>query len=532
MNGEFKPLKKYQRFGTYYIYQIKQMKDKSIWIGAMGNVLRAKFEKDDLVMTDSILYGQSVRCITEDTLNHVLWMASENGLIKYYSLTHEYRFITTKEGLVNNYLYAVIMDEKGNLWLSSNKGLICYHPKTGLIENYDESDGLQSNEFNTGSFFRSHTGEIFFGGIKGFNSFFPSSIKPNTKVPDIVLTGMKIFNEPFNCNALKELSLKYFENTVSFDFKALEYTNPRKNEYEYMLVGQDENWVHSGVKHDARYSALKPGKYILKVKACNNDHVWSEEKTLLTLTILAPWWERWWFISIISFVFALMVTNGVKFFFERKIREQQRIIEQQKAVEEERARISKDMHDDIGSGLSNIAIMSELLKNKIINDAELIKNVNRISNTAGDLVDSMSQIVWAMNPQNDTLENLMAYIREFSLDYFDGFDINCIIDFPDEIKHVRLSQQERRNIFLIVKETLNNTLKYAEAANVFIKFKYLEDSCMIEICDDGKGFDTSTTHRFGNGLINMKKRMEDIGGKYIIHSKIAEGTKTEIWLNL
>lgn len=212
----------------------------------------------------------------------------------------------------------------------------------------------------------------------------------------------------------------------------------------------------------------------------------------------------------------------MKFIFDRKIREQQRIIEQQKAVEEERARISKDMHDDIGSGLSNIAIMSELLKNKIINDAELIKNVNRISNTAGDLVDSMSQIVWAMNPQNDTLENLMAYIREFTLDYFDGLDINCIIDFPDEIKHIKLSQQQRRNIFLIVKETLNNTLKYAEAANVFIKFKCLEDSCMIEICDDGKGFDITTTHRFGNGLINMKKRMDDIGGKYFIHSKISE----------
>ena len=495
-------------------------------------------ENDHLILIDSILNGNSIKCIAEDTNRKILWMASEIGLIKYFPLTHKYTFINTENGLSNNHLYAIIIDEKGNLWMSSNKGLMRYYPQTGIVESFDESDGLQSNEFNTGSYYKTQNGELFFGGIKGFNSFFSTDIKTNLNCPKIALTEFNLFDKPYhekiNCSSLNEVSLRYFENTVSFEFVALEFTNSSKNEYVYMLVGEDKDWVNSGTKRDARYAGLKPGKYFFKVKACNNDRIWGEEKTLLIVFINEPWWQTWWFIVITVASIILIVLIIIRIFIDRKLLEQKRIIEKQKAVQEERSRISKDMHDDIGSGLSKIAIMSELMKSKFgkENINELEKNVDKISVTASDLVDNMSQIVWAMNPQNDTLENLMAYIREFSLDYFDDFHMKCTIDFPDEISSAKLSQQVRRNIFLVVKETLNNTMKHAAAQNVYILFQNFSDHFLITISDDGKGFDDANTHRFGNGLCNMKKRMEDIGGKFSIESKIGEGSKTEIWMKI
>ena len=538
VNGTFNTIKNFKLFGGHYIYQILQASDKTIWISAMGHVFHTKYENGDLQLIDSVLFGNSVRCITEDVANHILWMASENGLIKYFPSTKNYSFITTKDGLANNYLYGVVMDENGNLWLSSNKGLMCYHPKSGLVDSYEESDGLQSNEFNTGSFYKSRNGELFFGGIKGFNSFFASDVKPNMNRPEVVLTKFNLFDKPYreglNSLALKEVSLSYFENTISFEFAALEFTNSFKNEYEYMLTGEDENWVRLGNKHDARYSGLKPGKYIFKVKACNNDHIWNAEKALLLIIINPPWWQTWWFIIIATATLIIIGLLIIQLIINRKLREQKNIIEKQKAVEEERSRISKDMHDDIGSGLSKIAIMSELMKTKVVKDDknELKMNVEKISLTASDLVDNMSQIVWAMNPQNDTLENMIAYIREFTLDYFDDFNLKCHFDFPDEIPSTKLSQQVRRNIFLVVKETLNNTLKYAEASTICLVFRNFENHFSITISDDGKGFDTTNTHRFGNGLMNMKKRMEDIDGQFSIESKPGYGSKTVVVMKI
>lgn len=194
----------------------------------------------------------------------------------------------------------------------------------------------------------------------------------------------------------------------------------------------------------------------------------------------------------------------------------------------ERLRISKDMHDDLGSGLSKIVIMSELVKTRFTNETELNTQVNKISVTANDLVDKMSHIVWAMNPQNDSLDNLMAYMREFASDFFDDTNIALSIRFPDDETGIRLNQETRRNVFMVVKESLNNILKHAQASTVDFNLSVLMNQVQITITDNGKGFDTGNTRRFGNGLLNMKKRMEEINGIYSISPVINEGTKTEI----
>jgi signal transduction histidine kinase/ligand-binding sensor domain-containing protein len=509
--------------------------DGVLWAGSQEHAYLYELRETKpgtLTLLNKYLKGRCLRCFYEDTAAGVLWIASERGLIRKDLATRKYTFITTEQGLADNFLYAVLPGNNDELWLTSNKGLMCYHTKTGKVESYSAADGLQSNEFNTGSYYRSSDGELFFGGINGFNSFYPANVKPNTHQPQIALTRLSINDEDAtekgNAATLSDITLPYNENTLSFDFSALEFTDPSKNKYQYKLEGIDKNWVLSDNKHFARYSALLPGTYRLIVKASNNDQVWSNETQLISITILPPWWKRWWFVLLVILTCCTGIFYLARSITTRKLKARLRELEKQEAVNRERTRISKDMHDDLGSGLTKIAIMSELLKQQ----EQHYENgqVEKISKTAGDLIDNMSHIIWAMNPDNDRIDNLLSYLREYASGFFDDTLLRCTIDFPEMQHDLALSQQARRNLFLVYKESLNNIVKHAGATTVHIRSDITGNRIIFGITDNGKGFDPSHVKRFGNGLINMKKRMEDVNGTYFIKSKTGEGTTTELTL--
>lgn len=517
---------------SYLVLRMHQTKDQRIWVGAInGPVIQLKEHKNgSLSMEQKILEGYNVRSFYEDTLRNILWMSSEKGLIQYDLKSNRTKIITIKNGLLDDYIYGVLPGVDDELWLSTNKGLACYHTNSGKVLNFTEEDGLQSNEFNTGSFYRSEDGELFFGGIDGFNSFYPRELNKNSNKPNLVLTKLLVQDEEDttlgNPASIKKLELPYFKNTLSFDFSALEFTAPLKNKYMYKLQGIDEKWVESGSRHFARYSGLSAGNYSLWVMACNNDGVWSNETLLLTITIHSPWWLRWWFVLLVSGGAIFIFYKVIRFFSTRRLKERLRELEKLEAVNKERARISKDMHDDLGSGLTKISILSELLKSQFKQDES--GQVEKISKTARDLIDNMSHIIWAMNPSNDTVESLFAYIREYATDFFDQTEVNCKIDFKEMNSEIPVSQQTRRNIFLVVKESLHNIIKHAKANQVHIQ-AYLDNNCLvIIISDDGVGFDMNNTRRFGNGLLNMQKRMVEVNGNMEMQSEKRSGTRTTI----
>ncbi|MES2726669.1 MAG: two-component regulator propeller domain-containing protein [Bacteroidota bacterium] len=528
--------KKFEAIGTPYLISIYQTSDSAIYTSEIddGFVYKFKLVNNKLELQEQILEGFNVRCMYEDKNKKTLWLASEKGLIKYNLHTKQYRVITTNNGLSNNYLYAVVPGNNDELWLSSNFGIMCYHTQSEKVISYDKDDGLQSNEFNTGAYYKSNDGEIFFGGINGFNSFFPDQIKTNPFVPNVVLTNLKVndmdYNN-FNYGHVKNISLTHSQNTLSFEFAALEFTNPEKNKYQYKLEGVDRGWVQAGKEHFARYPSLKSGSYVFKVRACNNDEKWSNEIVLLDIVILAPWWQTWWAMGLLAFILISLFIATIRYLSTRKLKQQLQELEKQQAVNQERTRISKDMHDDLGSGLSKIAIMTELLKSRVKQDDELTKQVEKISFAAGELVDNMGQIVWTMNMNNDTLENMLAYVREYAVDFFEDTSVACEINFEDVAEDIIMSQQLRRNIFLVIKETLNNSLKHAHAHKVTITFTCQTKIASIIITDDGVGFNINDTRKFGNGLINMRKRMEAAKGSYHITSTPQNGTQsTIIWL--
>jgi two-component sensor histidine kinase len=362
---------------------------------------------------------------------------------------------------------------------------------------------------------------MFFQGLKGYNYFFPDSIKENKNIPSVVITSFRIFDNEASLDKsiskTDEIKLSYKENFFSFEFAALDYTNPKRNQYKYKLEGVDKEWRNSKNIRTANYTNIDPGEYVFRVIGSNNDGVWNEEGASVRIIITPPWWATWWFRTIAIFAIAGIFGGSVRYVTIQRYK-------RRLALEKERTRISKDMHDEVGSSLSKISILSELAKQKA-DDPKLKSDVEKISQSASEVVDNISEIIWAINPKNDSLDNLLAYIREYAAETLELKSIEYKIELPENIPAYNLSAETRRNIFLVIKEALNNIIKYANATLVNITVKLMESRLEISIKDNGNGFDVNNTRKFGNGLINMRKRIEDIGGEFKLDSEPGKGTE-------
>ncbi|WP_258543251.1 adenylate/guanylate cyclase domain-containing protein [Parvicella tangerina] len=246
-----------------------------------------------------------------------LWIATYGGGLNKFDIdTEQFDVFTEEDGLANNATYGITGSSlKNTIWISTNFGLSSYNYKTKTFENYTENDGLLSNEFNTGAYFEAENGELFFGGINGFNSFFPEDIKPNTVAPEVVITDILIYNRPIEqevegigaISFLDELELGYEQNNLTFKFAALHYTFPKGNKYKVLMEGVDNEEILINDLQQINYSNLSPGVYTFKVWASNSDGIWSKEPKTLIIRISAPYWSTWWFITVCVGVLALII---------------------------------------------------------------------------------------------------------------------------------------------------------------------------------------------------------------------------------
>lgn len=331
------------------------------------NIIVESFEQFNLFRS---VEGGSQYMITsfwEDQQGKI-WMGSFGaGLIEFDPKTTKAIFHTESEGLSNNVVYGVLGDYAGNLWMSTNKGLSTYNPKSKKFRNYEEKDGIQSNEFNTGAYYRNAKGEMMFGGINGYNYFDPLSIKININKPIVAITDVHLFNKPLTpdpksplqktTSYQKEIELTYKQNNISFYFSALHFSNPENNKYKYILEGADENMNYVGNLRSAHYTKLNPGSYTFKVWASNSDGVWSDIPAEIVIHVAPPFWATWWFrtLAIILFLAALYGIWQVRIYsikaqrikLAREVRERtkevmlqnQKIEEQNKLLEVEKDKV-------------------------------------------------------------------------------------------------------------------------------------------------------------------------------------------------
>ncbi|HEX2786585.1 MAG TPA: two-component regulator propeller domain-containing protein [Ignavibacteria bacterium] len=461
------------------------------------------------------------------------WAASfYSGLNLFDIKSGKSEVFDTKYGLQSNFVNNLIMDNIGMLWLSTRTGISRFNPDTKFFKNFTEEDGLNIQDFQTTSANKSSDGKLYFGTRNGMVSFYPAPI--NTLVPEIVLTGLKLHNLPVipsdtsaikeNINITSEINLNYYDNSFIISFSSLDYNDSKKNLYSYKLEGFDEDWSFPGTNTSASYTNLNAGEYTFLVKGSNSDGIWNENGAKIKVIVNPPWWKTWWFTVSWIFFAAIVFGSTIRLISVQKLKKKLRELKQQQVLEAERTRISKDMHDELGSSLTKITLLSEIAMKKIGN----LEEINKISDASREVVNSMDEIVWAVNPKNDSLENLAAYTLQYSQNFLSEAGLNCRFEYPDSIPSSMLSSDIRHNIFLVFKEALNNVVKHSEASEVNIKLILNKTFFEFLISDNGKGFNMEDCDRFSNGLSNMEKRIADINGEFKIRTQSDLGTLISI----
>jgi signal transduction histidine kinase len=324
------------------------------------------------------------------------------------------------------------------------------------------------------------------------------------------------------------LTLPPTHRAIEFRFAALSFTALDNVRCRYRLEGLDDHWVEAGLERKAGYPHLSAGTFHFEVTACNNRGVWNETPAELTLVVLPFFWQTWWFRGIALFIFTACVVGVVRYVSFRRLRARMLVLEHQAALEKERTRIARDMHDEVGAKLTRLSLLSEMAGDNPGIPADARGDVKEISDTARETIRSFEEIVWAVNPRNDTLADLVHYLCRYAEDYFEGSPVRCVFDLPPEIPAVVLLTEVRHQVFLAAKESLNNVLKHARAGCVCVKLEIGAGEFKIIIEDDGCGFDPAAPPLRpggGNGLKNMHDRLRSIGGRFECVKQPGGGTR-------
>ncbi|MFA3783965.1 two-component regulator propeller domain-containing protein [Melioribacteraceae bacterium 4301-Me] len=502
------------------IYCIYEDKEGILWIGTFGGGLN-KFNKEtqkffpykNIPSDINSLSDNRVISIYEDE-NNFLWVGTfGGGLNKFDKKTEKFVRYNQKHRINSTVTYGILEDDKNNLWLSTDNGLFKLNTVTNKFIQYDLHDGIQSMEFNGGAFAKSTSGEMFFGGINGLNYFYPDSIKDNQYIPPVVISKIRIFNEPITGEP-DTLILEFNQNFFSFEFAALDFTYPPDNLYAYKLEGFDMDWHYVNSKNRmANYTNLSPGKYIFKVKGSNNDGLWNMEGTNLYIIISPPFWQRWWFITVLTIVIGLTVYYLSTIRFRALL-----------SIEKLKTKLAADIHDNIGAGLTEISILSEIATSKIKLSSEVTNELKLISEKSRLLIDNMSDIVWIINPMKDSLYDLILKLKDTYSDLLNTMGISFGTTYVEKLASIKLPIEYKQNLFLIFKEAINNSIKYSKCKKILLEAKINNDELQITLSDDGVGIDFNSIKK-GNGLINMKSRAEKIQGRLTINSKLGAGTE-------
>lgn len=536
-----------------YIYAILEDSKNNFWIGtAAGGLCKMDREKGtftrfthDINDPNGISHNM-VPCIFEDSKKR-LWICTGNGL-NLMDAEGKFNRFSVKDGLPNNFIYGMLEDENGNLWVSTNNGIskISLEQDIFTCKNFNTKNGLLAGkEFNQNGYFKTKNNQLCFGGTNGLSVFDPSQLKPYPFVPKIALTDFLLFNESVsitpkknktgkftlskNINETKEINLKYYQNFLAFEFAALGFSKPEKNQYAYQMEGIDKNWVEAGTQRLASYPNLKPGNYTFKIKAANHDHIWNKDVKSISINIASPPWKTWWAYFIYLGVIILTLYGIIRLRVQNVRR-----VEKAKVAERElfRKRTARDFHDEAGNQITKISLMTEIAKRKSNENFELNNLVDQIGDEIQTLRSGMRDFIWVLDPDNDNLYDTLLRLKEFANGIFEFSKIHFTTKGIDQsLKSIPLDGNQKRHLLLLFKEAINNSLKYSAAKNA--KFSVLQNEKIIELkfSDDGIGFKKGN-QKNGQGLKNIKSRAEKLGAKLIISSEKNKGSAVSIFINI
>jgi ligand-binding sensor domain-containing protein/signal transduction histidine kinase len=478
-----------------------------------------------------------------------LWVATAANGLGCWRNGRWTRF-TTRQGLASNQLGCMTEDEAENLWIGSDVGILRV-PKRALIDfaegrqnfitcrAFDQNDGLPTR----GRPFRSQhgvthgpDGTLWFATTKGVAAANPALVRPNTNPPPVTIESIAVDDTPRHLEVIEgtnTLVLLPRDERLELKYASLNLGAAERARFRYQLVGYDKDWFFDTAgARAAIYRKLDPGRYTFRVLAANEDGVWNNTGAALAILVRPPFWSTWWFITASVLTLMGLIAAIVHYLSTQKLQRQLVVMRQQEALERERARIARDIHDQVGASLTQVALLGELVETDKDLPQEVEEHARQISQTARETTRALDEIVWTVNPANDTLEGLVNYICKHAQDFLAVAGLSYRLEVPDTLPPVVITPEVRHNVFLASKEAITNIVRHAKAKSAWLRVRVSSESFIVEIEDDGRGIADPDAPSVRNGLRNMRKRMEDIGGRFEIGRGAENGARVRLTVPL
>lgn len=469
----------------------------------------------------------NVRCFTTDNAGNI-YAGTNKGIFKINLAGEVLRHFSRQDGLPDECIYAMSFDANGFLWCSTNKGLLKVKDNRVLLQLRKE-DGLQENEFNTNVMALAQDGELFFGGVNGVSSFYPSAISNHEDSLNLFFTSIRANGEEAVTNTaaweVSSIQLPYDRSALSFDFIAMGNNNPDQYVYQYRMDGVDNEWIQQTSLQTIRYN-LPPGKYTFNVYASRSFDKNAAPLKMIRIIIRPPFWKSWWFITLSALAFIGLLIYLINQRNKKKYEQKLQLLENERQLKEERERISKDLHDSLGAYANAVLYNTELLE-KEKDAAKQEEIIGGLKFASKDIITSLRETVWALKKENYSAEDCLVRIRNFIQPlsrYYSHINFVMEGDAPGEIS---FHYTKALALVRIVQESTANSIKHAAAKNILISSKVnADEKWHIMVQDDGKGFNFSAIRAVseGNGLNNMQQRAAAAGFYYDIETEEGKGT--------
>ena len=542
-----------------------------IWAGSSrGVLLEVQGDEAKQVTIPNQGTASSIRCLMAAG-DGSIWMGHA-GMGVSRIKDGRYAHVGTEQGLFDDYIAQLIMDDHGWIWFGSDRGI--FKVRQGELDDVMEGRaervgsilfGSEEGVPNLQAIFgrspeaaRSSDGRLWMPTRSGLAVVNPqpaseTSVHPQIVLEKVILDGRTLARYKNILPAWEEsgrevvdlrtqhngLRLPPDYRRLDIEFTTLSFAGLENIHFRYRLTGLDQDWLPAGAQRNASYSRLPHGDYQFEVQVRIGEGDWNASGAALAVTVLPYFWQTWWFIAPAVALGLGFVGGSVRYFEKKRMERQLAKVERARAVERERARIAKDIHDDLGASLTRIAMLSQSALNKPEPAKPPTTELSRIYETARLMTNAMDEIVWAINPSNDTLESLAAYFAEFVHEFLAPTGLRFNLDIPLALPRWNISSEIRHNLFLAFKEALNNVVKHSKATEVIISLEVRWNGFVLSVEDDGCGFNgevmagpESRGGRGGNGLINMRRRLEELHGNCIIGSEPGRGTRVAFELEL
>ncbi len=544
-NGKFKYLSAKNGLSNNLISFIHKSREGKYWIGTSGGGVNILDKSGGIKILDKEhgLKGNVVSSIYE-AANDDIWLTVNGGGVSKIFKGGIFNF-TAADGMFTDKVLNIIPDNKNRYWFPTRKGIFSVDVsqfrdfQSGKISgltcsNYGISDGML-NDRCTGSSpqtaVRTAEGNLYFSTYKGVAEIDPGTITEGKKDIKMVIDDKIVDSKKYSARQLLHIPPNH--NRVEIGYDAISFNHPENIVYKYMLKGLDNDWLEGRRAGKAVYTHLAYGNYTFKVFAKDKYDNIKSSVAQLNIYVEPYFWETLWFRWGSILLLSILLVIATRYYLSVKFNRKLKMIEAERALENERIRISNDMHDELGASVTKMSLLSELAKRNSDNPEYIKENLRQISDMGHSLASTMDEIVWAVNPKNDRLDKLIYYTVQYVEDYLSLAGIEVMLDIPEEMPDKFISAEVRHNIFLVIKEAVNNIVKHSGADKAKLSVLLTEkDKISFSLSDNGKGIDFDKIDKFRNGLQNMRKRIENLNGFFEMKNLEDMGISIHFSLNI